>query len=71
MTTANVFAVLLATFALSGLDGCFQQEKNLDTKDDEACRQAVEKNPQTSYEDCRRDATAKRNAPQAREKSGY
>jgi hypothetical protein len=54
MIRANVFAVLLATFAVSGLDGCFQQEKDLDTKDDEACR---------------REATIKRNAPHERQQS--
>jgi len=69
MIRANVFAVLLATLAVSGLDGCFQQEKDLDTKDDEACWQAVEKNPQITYEACRREATAKRNAPHARQQS--
>ena len=60
MTTANVFALILVAFALPNLDGCFYQEKELDTKDDEACRQAVSNNPQITYEDCRREATAKR-----------
>jgi hypothetical protein len=68
---ANPFAVVLATFVLSGLDGCFMQEKNLDTKDDESCRQAVATNPQITYEDCRREATAKRNAPQAKQQANY
>jgi hypothetical protein len=67
----NAFALVVAAFALSGLDGCFQQEKNLDTKDDEACRHAVEQNPQITYEDCRREATAKRNAPQAKQQATY
>jgi hypothetical protein len=71
MTTANVFALVLATFILSGLDGCWQQESKLDTKDDEACREAVTKNPQLTYEDCRREATAKRNAPQAKQQANY
>jgi hypothetical protein len=69
MIRGNLFALLLATFALSGLDGCFQQEKELDTKDDEACRQAVEKNPQITYEECRREATTKRNAPHAKQQA--
>jgi hypothetical protein len=64
---ANPFALVLAAFVLSGLDGCWQQESKLDAKDDEACRQAVTNNPQITYEDCRREATAKRNAPQARQ----
>jgi hypothetical protein len=68
---ANVFAVALATFILPGLDGCFMQEKNLDVKDDEACRQAVTTNPQITYEDCRREATAKRNASQAKQQANY
>jgi hypothetical protein len=67
----NSFALVLAMFALSGLDGCWQQESKLDTKDDEACRQAVEKNPQMTYEDCRREATAKRNAPHERQQPTY
>ena len=69
MIRANVFAVVLAILAVSGLEGCFQKEKDLDTKDDEACRQAVEQNPQITYEACRREATAKRNAPHARQQS--
>jgi hypothetical protein len=67
---ANPFALVLAAFVLSGLDGCWQQESKLDTKDDEACRQAVTNNPQINYEDCRREATAKRNGPQARQQGG-
>jgi hypothetical protein len=71
MMTVNAFAFVLATFALTGLDGCWQQESKLDTKDDEACRQAVEQNPQMTYEDCRREATAKRHAPHAKQQATY
>ncbi|MFZ0124651.1 MAG: hypothetical protein WAL48_10765 [Xanthobacteraceae bacterium] len=71
MTTANVFALILVAFALPNLDGCFYQEKELDTKDDEACRQAVSNNPQITYEDCRREATAKRNAPHSKQQANY
>jgi hypothetical protein len=67
MTIANVFALTLATFFLSGLDGCFHQEKNLDAKDDEACREAVTQNPQRDYDACRREASAKRTAPHQRQ----
>jgi hypothetical protein len=66
MPIANVFALVLAAFALSGLEGCFQQEKQLDTKDDESCRETVTQNPQVNYDDCRREAAAKRNAPHTR-----
>jgi hypothetical protein len=47
-----------------------RQESKLDTKDDEACREAVMQNPQRDYDECRRDALAKRNAPQAKQQSG-
>ena len=67
MINANVFALFLAAFILSGLDGCWQQESKLDTKDDEACREAVMQNPQRDYDECRREAIAKRGAPQARQ----
>ena len=60
---ANVFAVVLAAFTLPGLGGCPQQETKLNTTDDDACRQAVTNNPRITYEDCRREAAAKRNAP--------
>jgi hypothetical protein len=65
--SGRVMTVLLLCLLVGG---CFQQENELDTKDDEACRQAVQQNPQGTYEDCRRDATAKRNAPQTRHQSG-
>jgi hypothetical protein len=42
----------------------------LNTTDDETCRQAVTNNPQITYEDCRRDAIAKRNGPQDRQAAG-
>jgi hypothetical protein len=60
---ANVFAVVLAAFTLPGLSGCPQQETKLNTTDDDACRQAVTNNPRITYEDCRREAAAKRSAP--------
>jgi hypothetical protein len=70
MINVNVFGLFLAAFILSGLDACWQQESKLDTKDDEACREAVTQNPQRDYDECRREAITKRSAPQARQQGG-
>jgi hypothetical protein len=71
MPRSNFFSLVLATFFLSGLDGCWQQESKLDTKDDEACRQAVAQNSQLDYDNCRREAAAKRGAPHVKQQATY